>query len=1125
MNNKSINQKAHLFYALLKKIPIAMRITLLLLFVLTFQLQAEHIYSQDTKISLNLKHSTIEKVLQTIEEKSDYYFLYNSQLIDVDRKVSVRVRNATISAVLERLFKSENVDYEVKGTQIILSPKEMYSQIATVIETLQQQKKAITGTVVDAAGVPIIGANIIEAGTTNGTVTDVDGKFSLSVENNAIIHISYIGYLEQDINTSGKASFNITLVEDSKALDEVVVVGYTSKRQSELSSSVTVIKSDKLQAGETSNNLGTMLQGKVPGLQVSNNTAHPQRNPNLVIRGVGSIGAGYNPLYVVDGIIGGSYNPSDIENITVLKDAAATGLYGSRAANGVILITTKSGKSGKTIVNYNGSFGLQYNRRGNLDMMDSQELYDNRREAVANFYQDRFAANDPNFTGLTLEQYIDQTIPPSVLNTDTDWMSMLTRRGTVNKHNISVSGGNEKTTFYLSGNFYKDQGVLIHEEYQDYNLRANLHHKLSDKLALTFRFDGNTYAHPNDPYDDQSSVAVQYVTNMPWDPAYEEDGITPYNPYESGYWFANNKANYFYDREHYYDNTRGAEVNSDLKLEYKINDFISFSTSNRFGIGGSEWKQLLDNKHALANYENGRLSQTINYNYSYLTSNLLSFSKSINSNNFSGILGQEYSYTKRSNISSVGIDIPVGLSALNSTGQPKSVGGNESETGFMSFFGQLDYNFNNRYYLVGSVRTDASSRFGKNNKWATFYTLGYSWIINNENFLNDISWIDLLKLKMSYGTTGNANIADYLSLGTYSFSSNSTYDGNSGARPARLANPDLTWEKAYTTNVGLEFAFAGRGKIEIDFYNRINNNLLQNVPLSAATGFSAQQRNVGKVRNRGVDLNLTTTNIDREVKWITNINFNINKNKILALNNHEDIESGNFRLRENLTMKDYYMKEWAGVDPDTGDPLWVRWEDENGELIHGADKKDPSNIKTTNNYNQASNLFIKSAYPNLTGGISNDLSYKNFELSIYCNYVLGSTIFFGQRQHIDDDGQVLSKGQMNFIDGWTRWEKPGDVATHPRLVFGGNKNSSQPSSRYLEDGSYFKIQNITLSYQFPDILSGLKVYAGVDNLAVFTKFSGSDPDVNIESPVVGQSKWGESYGAPRRYTLGVNVSF
>mgnify|MGYP000920866272 FL=1 len=875
MINKSINQKAPLFYTLLKKIPIAMRITLLLLFVFIFQLQAENIYSQDTKISLDMKNSTIEKVLQTIEENSDYYFLYNNRLIDVDRKVSVRVKNAAISAVLEKLFKSENVNYEVEGSQIILSPKEMYSQISTVIEAIQQQKKTISGTIIDKSGVPVIGANIVEEGTTNGTVTDVDGKFSLNVEGNATIRITYIGYLEQNINTSGRSSFNITLVEDSKALDEVVVLGYTSKRQSELSSSVTVIKSDKLQAGETSNNLGTMLQGKVPGLQVSNNTAHPQRNPNLVIRGVGSIGAGYSPLYVVDGIIGGSYDPSDIENITVLKDAAATGLYGSRAANGVILITTKSGNSGKTVVNYSGSVGMQYMRKGNFDMMNSQELYDNRREAVENLYKDRVAANDPKFTGITLDQYVDKTIPPSVLDTDTDWMSLLTRRGTVNKHNISVSGGNEKTTFFLSGNFYRELGVLIHEEYQDYNIRANLYHKLSDKFALTFRFDGNTYAQPNDPYDDQSATSVQYVINMPWDPAYEEDGTTPYNPYLSGYWFANNKANYFYDRDHYTDNTRGVGANADLKLEYKINDFISFSTSNRFGVGGSEWKQLLDNKHALANYENGRLSQTINYNYSYLTSNLLSFSRSIQFNNFSGILGQEYSYTKRSEISSVGIDIPVGLSALNSTGQPKSVGGNESETGFMSFFGQFDYNFNNRYYLVGSVRADASSRFGKNNKWATFYTLGSSWIINNENFLQEISWIDLLKLKISYGTTGNANIADYLSLGTYSFNIQSTYDGNSGARPARLENPDLTWEKAYTTNLGLEFAFANRGKIEIDFYNRINNNLLQSVPLSAATGFSTQERNVGKVRNRGIDLNLTTTNIDNELRWITNINFNI----------------------------------------------------------------------------------------------------------------------------------------------------------------------------------------------------------------------------------------------------------
>ena len=389
--------------------------------------------------------------------------------------------------------------------------------------------------------------------------------------------------------------------------------------------------------------------------------------------------------------------------------------------------------------------------------------------------------------------------------------------------------------------------------------------------------------------------------------------------------------------------------------------------------------------------------------------------------------------------------------------------------------------------------------------------------------MKDVSWIDLLKLRLSYGTTGNANISPYLSLGTYGFAIANTYDGFSGARPARLENPDLTWETAHTTNIGLELSILQRVKLELDFYNRDNKNLLQNVPLPAATGFASQQRNVGAVRNRGVDLNLTTVNIDGAFKWETNLNININRNKVLTLNQGKDIASGTMQIREGLPLRYFYMKDWAGVDPQTGQPLWVRWESENGAIINGSDKKKPTKILTTSNYNNASNLFITSAYPDFTGGLRNDFDYQNFSLSVLCNFVKGQMIYFEQRSFIDDDGAVLSKNQMLPYKDWTRWEKPGDIATEPRLVLGGNLNSSKASSRYLEDGSYFRIQNVTLGYRFAKVLSGLGVYVRVDNLAVFTKFSGADPDVNIESPVSGQNKWGENFGATRKIIFGINA--
>ena len=1098
-----------------------MKLTSFFLMISVISVLAGKTYSQTALLNLNMEKTTVKEVLSKIEDQSEFYFMYSGKVIDANREVSVYVKNQKIDDVLNSLFAGTDVDYTIKDRIIVLTTPEVFDNTAQVVF----QQKTVSGKVTDNSNQPLPGVSIIIKSTNQGTVTNSDGNYTLTdIPNNAILQFSFVGMKPQEVVFENQSIINIIMEEESIGLEEVITVGYRTKRQSELSSSVTVIDEERLQSGVTSTNLGTMLQGKVAGLVVSNTSGHPQRETNVVIRGVGSIGAGYNPLYVVDGIIGGSYHPSDVESITVLKDAAATGLYGSRASNGVILITTKSGKSGKTKVSYNGTFGPTNHMKGNLEMMNSEELYENRRQAGLNFYNDQVTAGHVDFVNKTFDQYFDKIVPPTVLETDSDWPSLLTRTGYVNKHNISISGGNEKTTFLISGNYFKEQGTLIHEEYEEFNLRTNFTHKITEKLKLIWRMNGRTENYPNDPQTGQEGVSVQYYINVPWDPVYEKDGVTPYNPYQSGYWYANNKSNYFYDRDHYSDITKEANFNTDLGFEWEITDFLSFSTSNRFGIGGSDWKQLLDNKHALANFEKGRLSQTYAYSHSLLTSNLLKFDKKFKSHNISGILGQEYSYSTWQNTAAVGIDIPPGLSALSATGSPKSIGGTTSETGFKSYFAQADYNYSYRYFIVGSIRTDASSRFGSNNKWGTFYTIGASWNINKESFLSDVSWIELLKLKVSNGTTGNANIADYLSLGTYSFASRNNYNGMSGTRPARMENPDLTWEMAYSTNIGIEFAVTNIGKLEIDLYNRDTKDLLQSVPLSAASGFSSQERNVGSVRNRGIDFNINTVNINRALKWETNLNFNVNNNEILSLNNDADIASGNFRLREGLPMRYFYMKEWSGVDVQTGDPLWVRWEDENGKLIHGADKKEPNKILTTNNYNNASNLFVESSYPDFTGGISNDLYYKNFSLSIYCNYVVGNSVYYSQRQSTDDDGQVTSKNQMKLYKDWVRWENPGDIATHPRLLLGGNKNSAQPSSRYIEDGSYFRIQNIRFSYDIPSVLSGLRLYVSIDNVALFSKFSGNDPDVNMENPTVGQSIWEEPYGSPRKILFGINLN-
>ncbi len=1100
-----------------KKLLLTMKLTFLLLLIGLMQVSAS-VYSQSTRFSFDLSNTKVTDVLKEIESKSEFRFFYQNEQIDVERKVSISVSDKTVEDILNELFKGYGIEYKIFSDKLILLGAE--KAINTETGNLPSPQNAISGTVTDDGGQPLPGVTVVVKGTTKGTVTNVDGYYSIpDVPANAILQFSFVGMTTQEVAIKNQTTINVKMETDAIGIEEVVAVGYSSKKVSELSSAVSVVKEKDLR-GVTSSNLGTMLQGKVPGVRISNASGRPGQDPQIVIRGVGSMGAGYAPLFVVDGIIGGTYNPEDIETITVLKDAAASGLYGSRAANGVVVITTKSGKKGKTVVRFNSSYGMSYHNDGNMSYMNAGELFDYHRTAATNSY---YLLDAPS---QTLQEFLEEKVPSSYLDYQTDWQSLLKRTGQINKHQVSVSGGDEKTTFYLSANYYKELGTMISMEYERMDIRANFKHKISEVFDLSFRVALGKSENPNEPQGGQEGLYMQYNMAMPFDRPYDDNGdpIDPYDPNIN--WYGNSKSNYFYNREHYEDHTKRLNMSSDIQLDVKIADWVTFSTSNRVGVNGTDHTQIFDKYHFLAKSVGGIAFDNIGYTGSILTSNKFNFKKQIGEHQLKGILGQEYSYSKYKFVSGEGMDLPYGLSAISATGSPKSVGGNQTEVGFKSYFAQFDYSFRNKYYLVASYRNDASSRFGKDNRWGSFYAVGTSWVVNEENFLKDKNWLDQLKLKLSYGSTGNANISDYLSLSSYSF--NSSYAGNAAATPARMANPDLTWEVAYTTNIGLEMSVLKRFQLALDLYNRDNKELLQNVPLSAATGFSSQQRNIGEVRNRGLDFTVTSKNIEGEFEWTTSLNMNFNKSKILKLNDGEDILDGTMRFSEGRELRYWYMKDWAGVDSETGQPLWVRWEDADGNKIDqsgGLNPTVPANITTTTDQNQASLLFIDSPYPDFTGGIRNDFSYKGLTLSIFADFSHGNTIYSGIRTYLDSDGAYLWHNKMKMQSDWTRWEKPGDIATHPQLLYNGNNNSYTTSSRYIEDASFLRIQNVTLSYDFNKQLaffSNVRLQVSLDNLVTFTKYSGADPSMNMENPYNGQDSNSGGYAPTKKVMFGIS---
>jgi TonB-linked SusC/RagA family outer membrane protein len=987
----------------------------------------------------------------------------------------------------------------------------------------------VKGKVVDGKGAPLIGVNILIRGTNVGTQTDADGNFTINSSNPSdVLVASFIGFKSQTVTVQNQTDITITLLEDVSSLDEVVVVGYSSRSKSELVSSVSVIKGSELQT-ITSNNTATMLQGRAAGVVVSSASGAPGTAPSVRIRGTGSITAGAEPLYVIDGLIGGTANPTDIASISILKDAAATGLYGSRASNGVVVITTKSGKSGKTKISYSGSTGISKVLNGNFEVMNGQQLYDFTNTIYQNDYNTKRANYITQLSGTTpnpsegqINDYLTANNFPTAYDGyrsrfmpatpgNNNWLDQTFRTGVTNNHALSLSGGTDRTKFHLGANYYNEQGVILKTGYENVNFRANLEHDINSKLKVTARV--NTFF--NNRQNDQGYLYQGYI-NLPWDSPRNEDGTIRYVDANSSNWYGRDRSNFLFNNQYNFNQQRASNIMGDLKLEYSVLDWLTLSTSNRYTIGNSRAESNVDARTPNGKSYNGSLTNSYEFTNSFITSNLLNASRTFGAHNITGILGAEFQVNKTDGMGGTGQGIFPSLDILNVTATPTSLTGYKNKNAFASAFVNVDYDLHNKYFVTGSFRRDGSSRFGKDNRYGNFYSLGAAWNVSSEDFFNGLrDKIHLFKVRTSYGVTGNANIGDFVAQDLYDF--NAQYAGSPAGFPARKANPNLTWEKAHTFDAGINIGFFNRIDLVVDLYNRLNKDVLQNVPLEAVSGFTTQIQNIGSVRNRGIDLELTTKNIRGAFNWETSLNFSVNRNKVVALNKNEPIESGNQRIEVGRELGSWFMREWRGVDPATGDPLWLL-------KTTGADGSVTET--TTNVYNNATRVHVGTRNPKFSGGITNTFKYAGFSLSAFLTFVSGNKVYVYNRELFDDDGAYPTYNKMVLQDGWSRWEQPGDVATHPKAVVNGNKNSNKTSSRYLEDGSYLRLRNIRLTYNIPSSIlqryniGGLEVFASADNLITWTKFSGVDPEVDLND---GTSS--SRYPSSKKLMFGINLNF
>ena len=968
----------------------------------------------------------------------------------------------------------------------------------------------------DGLGMP--GASIVVKGTSAGTITDFEGNYEIEVDNGATLVFSFMGYKSQEHKAVPHLS--VTLQSDAIMMQEVVSLGYSSVKKAELSSAVVTVSADQL-TDVTTSDVGNMLQGKVAGVQVTNAGGQPGEAAQIRVRGTGSITASSDPVYVVDGVMGASFNPQDVETISVLKDAGATGIYGAAAAGGVIVVTTKQGKKNdKLSVDIKATAGAKQALYSNYKMMNSAELY--------NFHKSLYSKTVFN------SQY-----PKSLLEQDYNWQDEFFRTGVVQDYYVSVKGGSEKIGYYAGLSYYGEEGTLKCTGMQKVSGQFSMNADLTKWLDMSVRA---SFSKSSVDYAPSWTMLDDAFNKMPWDHPYELDadgnstgkylyvnGDTRSD--NGGKWWSQSKWNALNTTQYNYAKSNNFDFNGTLVFNVHFTDWLHFTTTNTFSTGYYKSTEYRDPRAFDSEYANGYLSNSIGLSKSFGTINILKANGQWGQHSLSGMLGYEYSTWKSEYTNAAGTGMPNGVDALNST-TPYSVGGYEIPGASWATFIQAQYDYGKRYFLTATFRAEASSIFAPKNRVGYFPSVAASWLISNEEFMKSQDVVSFLKLRASYGITGNNNIPAYKYLATYAL--NSLYQNKVSATPSRLANPLLHWETANMAAVGIDLAFINRIDMSIDLYNTDNTGLLLNVPVAPSTGFFEVTQNAGSVRNQGIEyrLDANVLNID---KWNWNIGFNIgfNRNRVTKTPNGPFLQTASSvsqQVKEGQDIYSWYMKEWAGVDPENGDPLWYVV-DENEQYVLDEN----GNKTTTNDYNATNAHVVGKATPLFSGGLNTQLSWNGIFLSVNTNFTYGNKIYNYTRMSTDADGAYVGYNQMsieNSVQGWSRWEKAGDVATHPKAMLNGNKNSNAISSRYLEDGSYFRIKNLTVGYDFPTKLikkaymTRCRIYFSADNLFTATKFSGMDPEITLTTSTYDLAgMYSNTYPVGRTFQGGVEISF
>ena len=982
--------------------------------------------------------------------------------------------------------------------------------------TVTQQTGKIKGTIVDSkTGEPVIGASVKVKGTKLAAVTDLNGEFELNTHANATLQISYVGFKETEVKASN--GMKISLEEDSESLEEVVVVGYGTQKKESLTGAMANIKGEKLK-DITSATVENMLNGKVSGVYVAPGSGRPGSTGAIIIRGQTSINGATAPLWVVDGVIvgnsAGDLNPDDIETMTVLKDAASTAIYGSEGANGVVVVTTKQAKHEKMSISLSAKAGLSTLNRGNLEMMDGAEFYDYYKS-----FQNVESVNFPRWN-------------EDLRNSNFDWFKLAKKTGSTQDYNLTLNGGSENIQSMFTLGYFKEEGAVKGYDMNRYSTRIKVVYKPYEWLTIKPNISGSR---TNDK-DKQYSVGAMY-SMMPWDSPYDENGNLVPNYYAG--WVNSKATNYLNDlAAGNYSTSTTYDLAGGLDFDIKIAPWLTFSSVNNYSYYNSQTHGYYDPKSSSGEGVNGR---TTEYNYvstRRYTNQMLRFKKSWGKHNVNALLAYEFNDYEMKYTDVYATGFISGFEDFMTAAKPEMANGYRTAWAKQSYFTQWRYDYDSRYYGELSLRRDGRSNFGSNNRYGNFFSVSGAWNINNESWFK-ADWVDQLKLRAAFGSVGNVPTSLYPSYSLYSVGA--TYNENPGALISQIGNKDLTWEKTYTTGVGVDASFwQNRLHATLDYYIKNTSNILYQVPVTGLVGVTSIWKNIGKMRNTGIELTVGGDIIrTKDLTWNVTANISHNSNELRDLYKQRDA-NGNYVVKPVLIsdgtsiagtaqrileigepVDTYYMKEWAGVNPEDGKPQWYM-DDANGNKV------------VTDSYSKASYYKCGKASPDVYGSFSTSLFYKNFDLQANFGYSLGGQIYSYYRQEFDSDGAYAGdRNQMKLQKGWSRWEKPGDIATHPRAMYNNQDKGNLASSRYLESSDYLKLRSLTLGYNF-DLkkygIQTLRLSVSGENLFTITDYSGVDPELpagtNDKGVLSVTNTGGTSvYPAVRKFMLGVNLTF